>query len=1165
MFEQFQQLPKGMKLIMGGLASACLLAVAWMFDLRAFWIVLIGLVLVALAIFLWILYQNWKSRQRAKALSGSLSANSSAAPSSISDPASRAKLDALRQNFGKGLEKFRSAGKDIYSLPWYVVCGEPGSGKTEAVRHCNVGFPPGLQDEMQGAGGTLNMHWWFTNQAVLLDTAGKLLFQEAPPGSTSEWNEFLKLLKKTRPNCPINGLLLVIPSESLIKDQFEDIQRKAGKIAQQLDTIQRTLDVRFPVFILITKCDLINGFREFFSGVKDPQLQHQMTGWSNPQPLDTPFRPDEVDQHLQEVVRRVSRRRLGLMRDPVPADPGKRRVDEVDALFTLPASIGALGPRLRKYLETIFVAGEWSAKPLFLRGIYFTSALTEGSALDAELASVLGVPMDQLPEGKAWERERSFFLRDLFVQKIFKEKGLVTRATNTRKLLRRRQWILGSVVGVGLATLVIVSVLARSALRTSVGEELTYWKVGVQPDNWSGGRWRPVVNSGLEYTGNDLLQLDGGREWSLLEFHEKLQQRVATDMNVPWVFKPVESLAVRANSSRKRAQRVLFEAGVVAPIVDANRDRLTNLDQWTPADAERLAALVQLEGAIHLRGQSGYVEDYPAEDFFNPLFRPALAKVPDGAAVLDRMIHVFDWTYFRGGAGRGQWPSAWLARGQTLRDNQPLQRGWESLEKSVQSAQTTQREAFSAIQTGRLTVVRFIEAEKVFLKAASQSRNNSNWKSSVDAAWTELAARRAAVDALVTDLQARTGVTGEVTLDAAYRAAVDRVRGEGARASKRIREAMLKQRAAAETVAKATSGPATEFTLYRDVERRLNALDNQLTAQLDQLLPPAEQGQLADLDAQSLRGVGGGAPGYILRGDLYAEAMRIISPLYGDGVSLLGRLGETVGEQAKSLVALRERFAKFAGAPRPDFPTGVQNLIDAAAALGVDATLAAYQRELDAEFAPTTGFPLGQGAPLTGAQLRTKLALLERARSDFASANVPAEARRVLEARGARVDQLYAFTSALVGADGEPQTVRLQLIKDADQPVTIDKAIGAASGVRQGVARVFPSLRVNGKAYRQRGLAANTDIDKPTVAARLPKLEFSTTPDPKPVPDAVVDRADTWGLLRLLQQGSVRRADGKEWDGVIRFQDSGIEMVLAVTVVFDKPLPPLDRWPTAAK
>ena len=105
-----------------------------------------------------------------------------------------------------------------------------------------------MQDEFQGVGGTINMNWWFTNHAVMLDTAGRLMFEEVKPGETSEWKEFLKLLKKNRPNCPINGLFLVIPSDSLIKDSADRIQKKAGKIAQQLDVIQRVAGRAIPGF-----------------------------------------------------------------------------------------------------------------------------------------------------------------------------------------------------------------------------------------------------------------------------------------------------------------------------------------------------------------------------------------------------------------------------------------------------------------------------------------------------------------------------------------------------------------------------------------------------------------------------------------------------------------------------------------------------------------------------------------------------------------------------------------------------------------------------------------------------------------------------------------------------------------------------------------------------
>ncbi len=1151
-----------MKVLLGSMTGISFLAVAAMIDVHALLIVAAGLLLVGLAVLLWALYGKWKRRQRAKVLSGRLASHSSSAPAAISDPASRAKLDDLRQNFSRGLEKFHAAGKDLYSLPWYVVCGEPGSGKTEAVRHCNVGFPPGLQDEMQGAGGTINMHWWFTNQAVLIDTAGKLLFQEAPPGSTTEWAEFLRLLRKARPTCPINGLLLVIPSESLIRDSFEDIQRKAGKIARQLDTIQRTLDVRFPVFVLITKCDLINGFREFFSGIKNPQLQHQLTGWSNPAPLDTPFAPETVDQHLAEVVQRISRRRLGLLRDPVSADVGKRRIDEVDALFALPASIEALAPRLRQYLEMIFVAGEWSAKPLFLRGIYFTSALTEGSALDSELATAVGIPVEQLPEGKAWERERSFFLRDLFVQKIFKERGLVTRASNTNKLVRRRQLILGGVVACGLVALVIVSLFARRALQSSIGEELIYWGPAARAENWTDGRWLPIVNGGLDYTGNDVVKLESGVQWPIIKYLDVLQKRVQTDLHINWVFKPIESLAVRANANRRRAQLALFEASVIGPLVAANRDHLINATSWAPADSDRLAALIELEDAIYLKGQPGYNSEYPADDFFGPLLGPSLAQVPNGQAVMGELDRIFEWTYFGGGAGRGTWPGAWLSAGKTLQDNQPLLRGWNLLEKSVQAAQAAQKDAFQTIQEGRVTVDRYLVAEKAFLNAVNQPRSGPEWKEGVLAAWADLEPRRAAMDTLVENLRKKTGVTSGVTLDSAYRAIGGRLRAEAGRASQRIRAVLGKQQAAAAAAARATSGSIVEFMLYRDVQRRLIGLDSQVTTLMDQMLPPSDQTQLGVLDAQALQPVKGGAAAYAVRCDAYRDAIHLVAPAFAPGAPLLGHLAETMSSQASSLTGLRDRVAKYDGSMRMDFGKAMHALLEAAPVLGTAGTVAAYEHEIDTSVFGKLGYPLGSGPALAPDQLAPALTALQRVREDAKATGLPSGVRHDLESRFARADAMAAFAAQLVGPDGSPASARLYLVRASDQANVIDLVGGSGAGPSTQLSWVFPSLRIEGRPYRTRGLPQNEEIAKLSVSAPLPRIEFFTTPDPQPKPDAVLPPSGAWGLIRLLQHGAGRRAAGKEWVTLNRLREGGKDLVLAAVVVFDRPLPPLDRWPT---
>ncbi len=1157
MLDQFQQIPKNMKLVMGGLAAVAVLGITAVIGKQALIVAVIGLAITAGAMFLWSIYQKVSGQKRSRALSSQLAAHSSGAPKSIHDPALLATLDRLRENFARGIEKFEAVGKDLYSLPWYIVCGEPGSGKTEAVRRCKVGFPPGLQDEMQGAGGTINMHWWFTNYAVLIDTAGKLLFQEAPPGTTTEWTEFLGLLRKTRPNCPINGLLLVIPSESLIKDSMDEITAKAGKIARQLDTIQRTLDVRFPVFVLITKCDKIVGFREFFSGVKDPQLQDQMTGWSNPAPLDTPFQMEAVNRHLAEVVQRIGRRRLGMLKDPVPSEAGKRRADEVDALFALSASIGALAPRLRKYLETIFGTSAQSAKPLFLRGIYFTSALTEGKELDTELAAALGLSEDQLPTSKAWERERSYFLKDLFLQKIFKEKGLVTRATNTTQVLKNRQRILGGVVAVGTLALLAISYFGYKALKSSVGSELAFWRAGAKAENWSGDKWRPVVNNRLEYTGNDVVQLDVNQEMTIMQYHERLQQLASADLRIPAIFKPVEALAMKANPSRRQAQRILFEASVISPVVEANRDRLINSDTWNAADSERLAALIRLEGAVHLKGQPGYDADYPAEDFYMPLISPTLKGQADGQDTMAKLMQIHEWTYFRGGAGKGLWPAAWLSRGPSLRDNQPIARGWESLDRAVQASQVSQKEAIETISKGRGTLENFSRAERAFQAAVAGPRNGS-WTENVLSAWSDLATRRNGVEKLVADLKAKTGVTGDPTLESSYRAAVERAKSETGAASQLIRAALAKQKAAADAAA-ASNGAAADFTLFRDLERRLATLDAQVSGQASQLISKDDEAQLGDADLATLLPENGSAV-YAQRYSAYNDIMQIMAPS-PDAGSLIGRLGEAIAQQASTLTAVRERSSKYSGAKRQEFLGTIRTLQDVAASQGVEATVDGYRKELDRAFPENLGYPLGSGAPMSADQLKANLTLLAKVRADAtAVAGLPAEVRRSLEGRLKKLEQMANFANALANAEGAPVTVRLVLPSDQEQEAIIGKVLGSA-GAKQAITRSLKSTRVNDRSYPLSGLPESLNLEKVSVGGALPRLEFFTTVGPKSVADAAVEPGAAWGALRLLQQNAVRRADGKEWDAIVRLNFKGTDLVLPITLVFEKGLPPVDQWP----
>jgi len=654
-FSVFKNLPVPAKLgVVAVLGGGALMGMLWLIPLRVLWIVFIGLLLVVVLLLLYRRLLKWLNNRKAAPMENGVIQNTAVTPQGVGAAANLARLDDLRTKFEEGIAKFHAAGKSLYNFPWYMIVGEPGSGKTEAIRHCNVGFPPGLQDQFQGAGGTLNMNWWFTDHAVVLDTAGRLMFDEVDTGGSSEWKEFLKLLKKYRPQCPMNGVFLVIPADSLIKDTSDEIEQKASKIARQFDMIQRTLDVRFPVFVVITKSDLINGFRDFFDDLEDPQLQHQILGWSNPAQLDEPYSPDFVDKHLKSIRDRLFRRRLALLGEIVAetGDPGIEQKRSPDTLYAFPQSLAKIAPRMARYLELIFSVGsQWSCKPLFFRGIYFTSSMREGSALDEDLAESLGVSVDALPEGRVWERDRAYFLRDLFLKKVFREKGLVTDATNAKKQHMRRKAVVLLCAAASVVLLLFCTIYGAISFRRSIGEMKDYFEIpsklvaagDAQAANQlqvikdeGQGLYRYVGRAGISEMPEDVTRSDfSARLARLVEGWEK--------EGAPWIFAPAARLAEGIQSERfTSAQAVVYEIGVLRPFFDAAAQRMSNRQnsKWTrqSADIHVLRQFLQLRAKRPLTKQTGYQNQATLDPLFEYVFRrDEVAEDEEGFAKLIAM------------------------------------------------------------------------------------------------------------------------------------------------------------------------------------------------------------------------------------------------------------------------------------------------------------------------------------------------------------------------------------------------------------------------------------------------------------------------------------------------------------------------------------------------
>lgn len=355
------------------------------------------------------------------------------------------------------LKKSSGSKSFLYDLPWYIIIGPPGSGKTTALLNSGVKFPLAEKGEgaVAGVGGTRYCDWWFSEEAVLIDTAGRYTTQDSDAEADSKsWGSFLKLLKTYRANQPINGVMLAISLQELMTASPAEIEAHAEIIRTRLNEINDELRVDFPVYVMFTKADLISGFMEFFGSFSQSRRQ-KVWGHTFQTESKTESTVERFDDEYRALVNRLSEE----VTDRLQEEPdGINRI----AIFGFPGQVAMLREKLGDFMRGVFGHTRYKVAAN-LRGFYFTSGTQEGTPIDQVLGAMQRNFGGLAAQGQLSGKAKSFFLHDLLKKVIFAEAGWVS--TDKRAVRRAAIWRYSTISLLVLLTLGMIGLWGMSFMQ----------------------------------------------------------------------------------------------------------------------------------------------------------------------------------------------------------------------------------------------------------------------------------------------------------------------------------------------------------------------------------------------------------------------------------------------------------------------------------------------------------------------------------------------------------------------------------------------------------------------------------------------------------------------------------------------------------------------------
>jgi hypothetical protein len=327
--------------------------------------------------------------------------------------------DLLKQGFTLAA----AHGRGIYGVPWFIMLGEPRSGKSSLLQESELDIIPSAVEEPSAPDSgqkSLPVRIWLGGKAVICDVSGSIFFDRWLGGSSAEWSYIIKELCRRHSRMPLNGVILTIPADALLSDNGDLTRKKAVLMANELAHLLDSSGMRLPCYLVVTKLDMVEGFREYVIGLSG-ELRHQILGFENNGEY---YDPDKFKEFWNKLIvkLRSGYNKMLLSRELTQHIYNtQNRMDLTGKMFLFAETFDAMYENLNIYLETLFSEDNFhGTKETVFDGLFFTSALDMGISLSPAIAALARRNTDEFPiTGKKPAVSKSYFVRNTLQNFIF--------------------------------------------------------------------------------------------------------------------------------------------------------------------------------------------------------------------------------------------------------------------------------------------------------------------------------------------------------------------------------------------------------------------------------------------------------------------------------------------------------------------------------------------------------------------------------------------------------------------------------------------------------------------------------------------------------------------------------------------------------------------------